>query len=102
MHIEYIYDADRIDNVIIYTSKLPLNEQRYHLELFWAHSIATLLLMPRNASIIVQIAENWNSFLILHVILNFLHFTTNATPSVRPSQHKIHVNIIIHLFYIPS
>ena len=45
-----------------------------------------LLRMTGNASIIVCIVENWNAFIILHVILYFLHFTTNATPSVRPSQ----------------
>ena len=42
--------------------------------------------MTGNASIIVRIVENWNAFIILHVILDFLHFTTNVTPSVRPSQ----------------
>jgi hypothetical protein len=66
--------------------KLHFNEQRYHLEPYWAYSIAILLLMTGNASIIVHIAENWNPLIILQVILDFLRFTTNTTPSVRPSQ----------------
>ena len=86
MHVKHIDATKSIDYVIIYTLKLPLNEQRYHLQLYRAHSIATLLLMPGNASINVCIVENWNSFIILHVILDFLCFTTNVTPSVRPSQ----------------
>ena len=73
--------------------KLHFNEQRYHLEPYWAQSIATLLLMTGNASIIVHIVENWNALIILQVILDFLCFTTNVTPSVRPSQHIIHVYI---------
>ena len=86
MHVKHIDATKSIDYVIIYTLKLPLNEQRYHLQLYRAHSIATLLLMPGNASINVCIVENWNSFIILHVILDILHFTINATLSVRPSQ----------------
>ena len=31
--------------------------------------------MTRNASIIVRFVENWNAFIIIHVILDFLHFT---------------------------
>ena len=42
--------------------------------------------MTRNAFIIVRIVENGNAFIILHLILDFLPFTTNVTPSVRPSQ----------------
>ena len=54
---------------------------------YWAHSTDTLLLMTGIASIIVCIVESWSAFIIIHIILDFLHFTTNATPSVRPSQH---------------
>ena len=81
--------------------QLHLNEQRYHLQPYWAHSIATLLLMTGNASIIVCIVENWNAFIILHVILDISCFTTNVTPSVRPSQPTIHVYLLIHILHIP-
>ena len=86
MHVECIDATESIDYSIIYTLKLPLNEQRYHLQLYWAHSITTLLLMPGNASIIVHIVENWNAFIIIHVILDCLHLITKATLSVRSSQ----------------
>ena len=56
--------------------------------------------MPKNASSFVYIVENSNAFIIFIVILDFLCFTTNATPSVRPSQHVIHVDNLIHLFHI--
>ena len=46
-------------------SKLPLNEQRYHLQFYQAHSLTTLLLMPWNATIIVPIVENWNALIII-------------------------------------
>ena len=37
--------------------------------------------------------RNWNTFIIFNVILDFLHFTTKATPSLRPSQHDMHADI---------
>ena len=75
--------------------KLHFNEKRFQLQLYWAHSIATLLLMTGNASIIVRIVESWNAFIIIHLILDKIHFTTKVTPSVRPSQHIVHVDINI-------
>ena len=51
--------------------------------------------MPEDVSIIVCIVENWNAFIIICVILDFLQFTTKAAPPVRPSQHVIHVDILI-------
>ena len=71
MHIECIDATESIAYVIIYTLKLPHNEQRYHLKLYRAYSIATLLLMPRNASIIACIVDIWIAFIILYVILDF-------------------------------
>jgi hypothetical protein len=70
--------------------QLCFNEWRYHLQLYWAHSMSIFLQMPKNVSIIVCIVENWGAFIIIHVILDFLHFTTKATPSIRPSKHDIH------------
>ena len=78
--------------------KLRFNEQKYHMTLYWSHSIATLRLMPENASIIVHIVENWKAFIIIHVILDFLHYTTKVPPSVRPSQHIADM-ITIGLFF---
>ena len=63
--------------ISIFIFKLGFNAQRYHMQLYWAHSIATLLMMPGNASIIVRIVENWNAFIIIHVILDFIHYTTD-------------------------
>ena len=100
MHIERIDAPQSFDYVIFYILA-TCHEQMYHKQLYWAHSIATLLLMTGNASIIAPIAGNWNAFIIIHVILDFLPFTTNATPSVRPPQHMIHVYLLIHLFHIP-
>ena len=57
--------------------------------------------MPENASIIVYIVENPSAFIIIHVILDFLHFTTTATPSGRPSQNIILADMLICLFHIP-
>ena len=34
MHVEHIDTNESIDYVIIYTLKLPLNEQRHHLQLY--------------------------------------------------------------------
>ena len=80
-------------------SKLRFNEQKYHMPLYWSHSIATLRLMPENASIIVHIVEeNWKVFIIIHVVLDFLHYTTKVPPSVRPSQHIADM-ITIGLFF---
>ena len=93
--------TESIDYVIICILATCL-EQMCHLQLYWAHSIAILLWMTRNASITVRIVENWNAFIILHVILDFLRFTTNATSSVRPSQHIMHVYIYVeHLIHLP-
>ena len=94
MHIKSIGSPESIDNVIIYILA-TCHEQMYHLQLYWAHSLATLLQMPRNASIIVCIVETWNAFIIIHLILDFLHLTTKSTPSVSPSQHIIHVDIYV-------
>ena len=52
-------------------SKLLLNEQRYHLQLYWAHSISALLLMPGNVSFIVCTIENWNAFIVSVYIKTF-------------------------------
>ena len=82
-------------------SKLCFNEHRYHLQLYWSHSISTLLLMPGDASIIVHMIENWNAFIIIHVLLDFLRCTTKAAPSMRPLKHIIHVDMLIPLFHIP-
>ena len=60
--------------MLLSISKLPLNEQRYHLQFYQAHSITTLLLMPGNASIIVPIVENWNAFIIICSILIFMFY----------------------------
>jgi hypothetical protein len=81
--------------------KLHFNAQRYHMQLYWVQSIATFLMMPENASIIACIVEIWNAFIILQVLLDFLHFTTKATPSVQPAHHIIHVYMLMHLFRIP-
>ena len=32
MHVEHIYDDESIDNIIMYISKLHLNEKRNHLQ----------------------------------------------------------------------
>ena len=93
MHIKSIDSPESIDNVIIYIL-VTCHEQMYHLQLYWAHSIATLLWMPRNATMIVCMVETWNAF-IVHLILDFLHLTTKTTPSVRPSQHPIHEDIYV-------
>ena len=92
MHIKSINSPESINNVIIFILAM-CHEQMYHLQLYWAHSIATFLLMPSNASIIVLMVDTWNAFILIHLILDFLHLSTKATPSVRPSQHIIHVNI---------
>ena len=52
-------------------SKLHFNEQRYHLQLYWAYSICTLLLMPNYESIVVCIVKNWIAFIIIQTVLYF-------------------------------
>ena len=70
MHIECIYDAESIDNVIIYIkatpqwTKVSLTTQLSTFENYFASD-------DQNASNIVHIVENWNAFIILHVNLNF-------------------------------
>jgi hypothetical protein len=56
--------------------------------------------MPENALIVVCIVENWSAFVITRLILDFLHFTTNATPSVRSTKRIIHECLFICLFLI--
>ena len=51
------------DNVIIYILA-TCHEQMYHLQLYWAHSIATLPRIPRNVSFIVCTIENWSAFIV--------------------------------------
>ena len=80
-------------------AKLPFNEQRYHLQLYWAYSISSLLLIPENASIIVCIVESWISFVVIPTILDFFHFTTKVASSVSPSQHVVHVDFDMPLSY---
>ena len=57
--------------ILLSISKLPLNEQRSHLQLYWAHSISALLLMPGNASFIVCILENWSALIASLYIKTF-------------------------------
>ena len=74
--------------------KLRFYQQRYHLQLYWEHFISTLFLMPGNASIIVHIVENWSAFIIIHVILDFLNFTTKRDSICKTITAKImHVPI---------
>jgi hypothetical protein len=73
MNVEHIDTTGSIDYVIIYILAM----------LQWAKvSFATVLSTfncyfasdDGNASIIVRIVENWYSFIIIHVILDFLTF----------------------------
>ena len=92
LHIKHI-DATEVLTMSLSIFKLCFNQQRYHLQVYWAHFIDTLLMMSVNASIIVHNVENWNAFIIIHLILDMLRTTTKATPSVRPSQYIVHVDI---------
>ena len=92
MHVERIDTTESIDHVILYILAT----------LQWAKvSLATVLSTfycyfasdDQKTSIIVRIVENWNAFIILHVMLNFLHYTAKVIPSLRPWQHIIHVDM---------
>ena len=85
LHVERIDATEGIDHVTIYILAT----------LQWAKvSLATLLSTfycyfasdDWKCIHYCMHCRNWNAFIILHVILDFLHLTTNVTPSVRPSQ----------------
>ena len=85
LHVECIDATEGIDHVIIYILAM----------LQWSKvSLATVLITfycyfasdDRKCIHYCTHCRKLNAFIILHVILDFLCFTTNVTPSVRPSQ----------------